>query len=65
LLAANIDSSSLIARRTSERNWKKGLDQAAMIICDPLAANKFKSDARIRVFPIVSAASIIELQKLV
>ena len=64
LLAARIDSNAMITRRTSDRNWRNGLDQASVIICDSLTAKRFSTDTRVRIFPIVSEVSVAELQKL-
>ena len=62
LLAAKVDSGALITRQTSEQNWKKGLDHAAMIICDSLTARDFPGDKRVRVFQLIAETSIEQLR---
>jgi DNA-binding transcriptional regulator YhcF (GntR family) len=62
LLAAKIDPEMFIARLTSDRDWKKGIDQAAIIICDPLTAKEFPGDARVRVFPLIAESSLERLR---
>jgi len=57
LLAAKIDRQSIIARSTVNRGWRKGIDQATMIICDTLTSQKFADDKRIRVFPLIAQSS--------
>jgi GntR family transcriptional regulator len=65
LVAANVESDSIILRSTKETDWQKGLKNAAMIICDSLTAEKLAGDERVRVFPIVSDDSLNELRELV
>jgi len=65
LVAANVESDSIILRSTKSADWQKGLKNAAMIICDSLTAKEFPEDARVRVFPIVSDDSLDELRELV
>lgn len=64
LLAAQIDSETLILRSTREKNWQKGLDNASMIICDSLTEKQFANDKRIRVFRLISDESLNELKNL-
>lgn len=63
LLAAKVDHEMFISRLTTERNWRKGTDQAALIICDFLTANEFPNDERVRVFPLIAEASLEELRR--
>lgn len=64
LLAAKIESETLILRSTNEKNWQKGLEQAAMIICDLLAAKKVPEHQNIRVFKLIADDSLEELINL-
>lgn len=61
LLAASIDPDSIIGCLTTERGWQKKADQASMIICDSLTAQKLPNDVRVRIFPLVSQASLDRL----
>ena len=65
LIAARIDAESLIIRSTREKNWRKGLDSASMIICDSLTAQNFPNDQRIRPFSLISDDSLNELCEIV
>jgi GntR family transcriptional regulator len=65
LVAANVESDSIILRSTKEKDWQKGLKNAAMIICDSLTAKAFPEDKRVRVFRIVSDDSLGELHEIV
>ena len=62
LVAAKVDPESLIVRSRHQPNWKKGLKDASMIICDTLTAKQFENDARVRAFKIIAETSIKELQ---
>ena len=65
LVAAEIESDSLLIRSTNEKNWKKGLNNAAMIICDALTANHFSDDKRTRPFHLIGDDSLQELKEIV
>jgi GntR family transcriptional regulator len=62
LIAANIESDSIILRSTAEKDWKKGLKNAFLIICDALVAKEFPNDKRIRTFRLIADASLSELK---
>lgn len=62
LLAARVDPEALIIRSTSEPEWKAGLDSAAMVICDSFTAKQFPGDERVRVFRLITDASIEKLK---
>lgn len=64
LLAAQIDAETLMPRSTKEKNWRKGLDNASMIICDSLTEKQFSDDQRVRVFRLISDQSLSELKNL-
>jgi DNA-binding transcriptional regulator YhcF (GntR family) len=65
LVAAKVDPESLIVRSRHQPNWKKGLKDASMIICDTLTAKEFENDGRVRAFKIIAETSIAELQSFV
>jgi GntR family transcriptional regulator len=58
LLAASIDPDSILSCSTTEPGWQKKAAQASMIICDSLTAQKLPNDGRVRIFPLVSQASV-------
>lgn len=63
LLAAEIDPESLIFRSTRELNWQKGLDSAALIICDSLTEKTLVNFENVSVFPLIAEESLKSLQK--
>jgi hypothetical protein len=64
LIAATVESDSIILRLTSDKDWLKGLQNASMIICDSLAAEKFPNDARVKVFRAIADDSIRDVQEI-
>ncbi len=62
LIAAQIENDSIILRSIAEKNWKKGLKNASLIICDALSAKEFPNDKRVRLFRLIADASRDELQ---
>ncbi len=64
LVAADTEADSIILRSTFEKDWRKGLQNASMIICDSLAAKKFSTDAQVRVFRAIADNSIRDLQEI-
>lgn len=64
LIAADIEADSIILRLTSEKNWRKGLQNASLIICDALTAKNLAADARIKIFRMIADDSIKELQEI-
>lgn len=65
LTAANIDGEAIILRSTSDENWRRGLNDASMVICDTVATRHFPNDARIRPFRLIADDSLAELNDLV
>jgi hypothetical protein len=65
LLAAEIDGESLLIRSTKQPNWKKGLNEANLIICDSLASTKLQTTQQVRVFNLIAENSIEELKKTI
>lgn len=63
LVAANVEADSIVLRSTKTKNWRKGLENARMIICDALAAREFPGDGRVRIFRLISETSLAELKQ--
>ena len=63
LLAAEIEPETLVLRFAGEPDWKKGLSDASLIICDSLTGKEFPADKRVRVFQLVADSSLDELRK--
>ena len=63
LLAARIEPDALVVRDASEPNWKKGLSEVSLIICDSATATEFPDDERVRIFRLIADASLDELRK--
>lgn len=64
LVAANVESDSIILRSTADKHWKKGLTEVSMIICDALTAKEFENDERVKVFRLIADSSLNELKIL-
>lgn len=64
LVAADVEPDSIILRSTFEKDWQKGLQNAAIIICDTLTATKFQNSARLKVFRAIADDSIKDLQEI-
>ncbi len=62
LLAANIESDTIITRSPDSPDWTNGLQAASLIICDSLTAKHFPDDDRVRIFPLISDDSLAELR---
>jgi DNA-binding transcriptional regulator YhcF (GntR family) len=61
LIAARIEPEMFVSRLTSDEDWRKGIGQASLIICDSLTARQFPGDPRVHVFPLIAAASLEKL----
>ncbi|MDQ6787173.1 MAG: GntR family transcriptional regulator [Acidobacteriota bacterium] len=64
LVAAEIETDSILLRSTKNADWRKGLKNASMIICDALTAKRFAGDQRVRVFRLISDESLNQLKHL-
>jgi DNA-binding transcriptional regulator YhcF (GntR family) len=64
LAAARLEPEMFVARLTAEDDWRKGIDQASLIICDSLTARQFPDDPRVQVFPLIAAASLEKIKEL-
>ena len=65
LLAARIAPETIILRLTSESNWRGGLQNVSLIICDSAAAKEFPDDERVRIFRLIADASLEKLRKFI
>lgn len=63
LVAAKIVPECLILKNTKQKNWQKGLEIAAIIICDSLTATKLKIKDNVKIFPIISNQSITDIRR--
>jgi DNA-binding transcriptional regulator YhcF (GntR family) len=63
LNAAGFHSDSLVIRDGREPNWQRGLKQTAAVICDSLIASDLPAGCRAIPFPLLSEASIAELNR--
>ena len=62
LVAAEIESDSIIVRNTTEENWKRGLESAWIIICDSYTAKSLPPKENIKTFQVISNDSLEELR---
>lgn len=65
LVAAGLDPDVLSFRDAREPGWQKGLHQTAFVIADSRMAAKIPKDCNLRVFSIISEASMAELRDYV
>ncbi|MGH9969095.1 MAG: GntR family transcriptional regulator [Pyrinomonadaceae bacterium] len=65
LVAAGLDPDTLSLRDAREQGWQKGLRSTAFVITDSRMANKVPAGCPVRVFQIISEASIVELRAYV
>lgn len=64
LIAAGLDPDALDLRDARQPNWKKGLRSAELVITDSLLASRFTAKCAVRIFRVISAASVAELRAL-
>jgi hypothetical protein len=65
LIAAGLHPDTLSFRDARDRSWRKGLRAAQLVITDSVTARKLPSECKVRVFRVVSDASIAELRSYV
>lgn len=65
LLAVGISAEQIVLRDTNEIDWQKGLKRCSFIITDSFAAKKLPENLDVRVFRLVSDASLVELKSLI
>jgi len=61
LLAAGVDHDALSFRDARQRGWDKGLRHSTFVITDSLMAQKIPDGCEVKVFRVISQASIAEL----
>jgi DNA-binding transcriptional regulator YhcF (GntR family) len=61
LLAAGFHPDSLLLRDVAKPNWRRGLNQAAAVICDKSTAQSLNGAFRVIAFPLIAEASLKEL----
>lgn len=64
LIAAGVDPDALDFRDARQPGWNKGLRSAALVITDSLIAKRIPAGCTVRVFRIISDASISEVRTL-
>jgi GntR family transcriptional regulator len=65
LVAAGLDPDTLSMRDAREPGWQKGLRSTALVITDTRMAGRVPEGCKVRVFPLISEASIVELRDYV
>lgn len=65
LLAAGIEAEQIVLRDTTETDWQKGLHRCAFVIADSFTAKNLPANSDVRVFRLVSDASLVELESLI
>ncbi|HEV2421760.1 MAG TPA: GntR family transcriptional regulator [Candidatus Acidoferrales bacterium] len=63
LVAAGFHKDALILRDTRRPNWRRGLEQAAAVVCDSLTVSLLPKTCHPIVFPVLSDSSLRELQQ--
>lgn len=64
LRAAGFPGEALVLRSTSEKSWKKDLQQTDAIICDALTASQIPRHSRVLPFTFVAESSLRQLRSL-
>jgi hypothetical protein len=62
LVAVGIGEENLVVRDTNETEWKKGLESCRFVITDSLTAKRLPPGIDKRVFQLISAETVIEMQ---
>jgi DNA-binding transcriptional regulator YhcF (GntR family) len=70
LLASGFHPDTLVFRDASKKNWQRGLDEMAAVVCDCVTAAEFtatktRNPPQVVIFSLLSEASIRELQEYV
>lgn len=62
LAAAGFERDGLVFRDARKRNWQRGLEQAAAVICDVVTSAETAKQCRTIAFPLLAEASLAELR---
>jgi DNA-binding transcriptional regulator YhcF (GntR family) len=65
LVAAGIESENLVVRDARERNFRKGLESCAFVVCDSATAQILPKTFDLKIFRLIAADSIEELRELI
>jgi len=63
LIAAGFHPDTLIFRDASKRNWQRGLQETAAIVCDVVTAPNLPKKPFVLSFPLISEESLAELRR--
>jgi DNA-binding transcriptional regulator YhcF (GntR family) len=63
LIAAGFHPDSLVLRDASKPNWRRGLKQAAAVVCDSLTGPSLDGSCRVLVFPLIADFSVKALRE--
>jgi len=63
LISAGFHPDSLFVRDSSKPGWRRGLEEAAAIVCDSLTATTVGKHPHVLTFPLLSSQSVDELRK--
>lgn len=63
LVAAGLDADALSFRDARQRNWERGLRSAAFVITDSLMAPQIPAGCEIKVYRVLSEASLREIRE--
>lgn len=65
LSAVGLDPLSLEFRDTNQRGWQRGLEASTFVITETMTEKLIPTGVKVRVFKMISDASLLELQKFV
>ena len=62
LISAGFHPDCLLLRDTSKPGWKRGLQEAAAVVCDSVTATALDGHRRVLTFPLLSSQSLDQLR---
>jgi len=62
LISAGFHPDCLLLRDRSKAGWKRGLNEAAALICDSLSAIALDGQKLVLSFPLLAQKSVVELR---
>ena len=63
LISAGFHPDCLLLRDTSKSGWKRGMHEAAAVVCDSVTATALDGHSRVLTFPLLSQQSIDQLRR--